>query len=240
MPPSHSLVKRFAALLCAAATFLTAPQALAADAAACWARFFHDADFTGDAGPIRTFRYAGQTFHIPANYLWRGIPEHPDHGLWLLAWPPHLEPGTRDRNRAWTNPWAPLVRITIFGHEGQITTDQSLAWRLRSDIAEQIDGEVDAFGLRVFRSSLTRPSYREYHMSPEPNHFFECTAEGYRPNPLCNAHRTMAGPLRLQMTFRRAEMHRYADFDRALTRMMCCAVDPADAPDAAWPPRNCG
>lgn len=52
-------------------------------------------------------------------------------------------------------------------------------------------------------------------------------------------YRTLGGTLRLRMDFRKAAIPLYPTFDRLLTRMMCCALDPADAPEAPWPPREC-
>lgn len=161
------------ALLLAAC--VAAPAALARDAAACWARLFADAGITTPGGPLTTFRYAGHTFHIPRNYLRAGPPQPAlgvEDAVRILARPPNFAPSTPQQLRTWMQGWPPTIRVTIFGHPGQLTPSQSLEAIIAGERIDIGTGERNVLGYRLYRSPIPFGGIQaELHVSPEPDHF---------------------------------------------------------------------
>jgi hypothetical protein len=230
----------WAGVVFAVLTALAVPRAHAVEAADCWRRFFEDAGISRPVGEIVTFRFAGRTFRIPRIYLQRGVPRlelGADDAVRLFAWPPNLAPLTPEQGSIFWRPASSGVRITIFGHphflRGQELIDRMIAFNR----SENRDDEPDAFGFRVFRSpSQNAVDWGEIHVSPDdPNRMFHCDVDGRVPNPGCTARRWIGGPLRLEMNFRKRLMSDYTAMEAALTRIMTCALDPAEAAEQVWP-----
>lgn len=212
----------------------------AEDIADCWRGFFQAQGIAQPVGEIIAFRFVGQELHIPAAYLWQGLPR-PRAGdvgaIRLLAWGPKLAPPTDEQAGNWWRPTSRTVRITMFGHphflQGQALVDEFT----RGGRYE--DGERDAIGFSMLRERLGGESrWSEIHISPQgPDELFHCNVDGSVRYPGCTAERWIGGPLRLETHFQKTFLAEYPELSASLDGFFRCALG-TGAAGQVWPPNE--
>ncbi|MFC7540382.1 hypothetical protein ACFQU2_14160 [Siccirubricoccus deserti] len=190
-------------------------------------------------GQITTFKFVGQTFHIPNSYLGGGLPRPefgPQDAVRLQAWAPNLAPLTAEQARTFQIPLSAGVRITVFGHPQFLHGQALLDEFIKAYGHENRNGERNAFGFTILRARAAGIALGEIHVSPEgPENLFHCSIDGSVRYPGCTAQRWIGGPLRVEMDFDKPIIADYPALDAGLAGFMRCALGPSGTPGQVWP-----